>query len=59
MVESMIEAHRRDAAPCRWSSRINLREYCATCSWGTRFGCQLIGKKPSLVKHGPVKKGSD
>lgn len=26
---------------CRWKDRKNLQEYCCTCSWGSRFGCQL------------------
>ena len=44
----------QDVSTCHWSDRINLREYCATCSWGTRFGCQVTGKKPTRVKLGPV-----
>lgn len=30
--------------PCRWTARKNLRDYCGTCSYGTRLGCMVNGK---------------
>lgn len=37
---------------CRWQTRRNLREYCVTCSWGTRvIGQCLVNDRPSVLKE--------
>lgn len=56
---------------CRWKSRPNRRDYCGTCSRGTRLGCEfdlielkeknreiVRGKKPEIIcdmRKGPIK----
>ena len=36
---------------CRWSSRSNLREYCAGCAYGTRLGCELSFSQVPKKQH--------